>query len=125
MSSALQLLTENAEAGSWQSQYALAELYQVGYLGISTDSTESNKWWQRLDAQKDPTIQLSVGRHFLARDPSDTESATKSGWAKICLTTKPTDSLSNGLAVQPHKLNPDAIWVLVQWETTGIAMRKS
>ena len=69
MSSAIQLLAENAEAGSWQSQYALAELYQAVYGDIRPDSTESNKWWQRLDAQKDATIQLSVGRHFLAGDP--------------------------------------------------------
>src|SRR5688572_1406075 len=69
MSSALQLLTENAEAGSWQSQYALAELYQVGYGDIRPDSTESNKWWQRLDAQKDAAIQLSIGKHFRAGEP--------------------------------------------------------
>ena len=68
-SSAIQLLTENAEAGYWQSQYALAELYQFGHGDIRPDLTESNKWWQRLDAQKDATVQLSIGRHFLIQRP--------------------------------------------------------
>ncbi len=66
--SAMQLLTENAEAGYWESQYALAELYQAGYADIKPSQTKSNEWWQRLDAQTDASVQASIGRRYLASD---------------------------------------------------------
>ena len=66
--SAVQLLTENAEAGYWESQHALAELYQAGYADIKPNLIESNKWWQRLDAQTDASVQARIGRRYLVSD---------------------------------------------------------
>ncbi len=125
MRSALQLLTENAEAGSWQSQYALAELYQVGYGDIRPDSTESNKWWQRLDAQEDATIQLSVGRYFLAGDPKRYGVGDKK-WMGKALSYDET----NGLAFEwfgraAAQLNPDAIRELAAMNYNGIGTPKN
>jgi uncharacterized protein len=66
--SALQLLTENAESGYWHSQYVLAELYQAGYADIKPSQADANKWWERLDRQTDPSVQLSIGERYLIRD---------------------------------------------------------
>ena len=125
MSSAVQLLTENAEAGSWQSQHALAELYQVGYGDIRPDSTESNKWWQRLDAQKDATIQLSVGRHFLAGDPKRYRVGDKK-WMGKDLSYDETNQLGfEWFGRAAAQANRDAIWELAAMEYNGIGTPKN
>jgi TPR repeat protein len=125
MRPALQLLTENAEAGSWQSQYALAELYQVGYGDIRPDSTESNKWWQRLDAQEDATIQLSVGRHFLAGDPKRYGVGDKK-WMGKDLSYDETNRLAfEWFGRAAAQVNRDAIWELAAMEYNGIGTPKN
>lgn len=124
-SSAIQLLTENAEAGSWQSQYALAGLYQVGYGDIRPDSTESNKWWQRLDAQQDATIQLSIGRHFLAGDPKRFGVGDKK-WMGRDLSYDETNRLAfDWFGRAAAQANRDAIWELAAMEYNGIGTPKN
>ena len=125
MSSAIQLLTENAEAGSWQSQYALAELYQVGYGDIRPDSTESNKWWQRLDAQKDATIQLSVGRHFLAGDPKRYGVGDKKWMGKDLSYDETNRFAFEWFGRAAAQANRDAIWELAAMEYNGIGTPKN
>ena len=125
MSSALDLLTENAEAGVWQSQYALAELYQVGYGDIKPNSAESNKWWQQLDAQKDATIQLSIGRYFLVGDPKLYGVGDKKWMGKNLSYEE-----SNGLAFEwfsraAAQANKDAIWELAAMEHNGTGTAKN
>ena len=125
MSSATQLLTENAEAGAWQSQYALAELYQVGHGDIRPDATESNKWWQRLDAQKDASIQLSVGRHFLASDPKRYAVGDKK-WMGKDLSYDETNRLAfEWFSRAAAQANRDALWELAAMEYNGIGTAKN
>lgn len=68
--SAIQLLTENAEAGYWRSQQFLAELQQIGNGEGQPNQAESDKWWARLDSQTDASVQTSIGRSYLATDGS-------------------------------------------------------
>ncbi len=124
MSSGLQLLIENAEAGSWQSQYALAELYQVGYGDIRPDSTESNKWWQLLDAQKDATIQLSVGRHFLASDPKRYGVGDKKWMGKDLSYDETNRFAFEWFGRAAAQANRDAIWELAAMEYNGVGTPK-
>ena len=125
ISSAIELLTENAEAGFWQSQYALAELYQVGHGDIRPDSTESNRWWQRLDAQKDATIQWSVGRHFLASDPKRYKVGDKK-WMGRDLSFDESNRLAfEWLGRAAAQANRDALWALAAMEYNGIGTVKN
>lgn len=125
MSSAVHGLVENAEAGSWQSQYALAELYQLGYGDIRPDSAESNKWWQRLDEQKDATIQLSVGRHFLVDDPKRYGVGDKK-WMGQDLSYDETNRLAfEWFGRAAAQANRDAIWELAAMEYNGVGIPKN
>lgn len=124
-SSAIQLLIENAEAGYWQSQYALAELYQVGHGDIRPDSTESNKWWQRLDAQKDATVQLSIGRHFLAGDPKQYGVGDKKWMGKNLSYDETNRFALDWFGRAAAQANRDAICELAAMEYIGVATPKN
>jgi TPR repeat protein len=57
----LPLLLAAAGAKYWQSQWALAVLYQAGYGAIRPDRALSDRYWAELDAQSDPEVQYDVG----------------------------------------------------------------
>ncbi len=123
--SAIQLLTENAEAGYWKSQHALAELYQVGRADIKPDLSESNTWWQRLETQADPSVQISVGERYLVSDASQYR-AGYSKWKEKSLSYDDTNRLAfewfSRAAAQADK---DALWQLARMEYNGTGTRKN
>ena len=123
--SAMQLLTENAEAGYWESQYALAELYQAGYADIKPSQTKSNEWWQRLDAQTDASVQASIGRRYLASDANQYR-AGDNKWKGKSLSYGETNQIAidwfGRAAIQANK---DALWQLAVMEYSGIGTAKN
>jgi uncharacterized protein len=123
--SAMQLLTENAEAGYWESQYALAELYQTGYADIKPSQTKSNEWWQQLDAQTDASVQVSIGRRYLASDVNEYR-AGDNKWKGKSLSYSETNQVAidwfGRAAIQANK---DALWHLVLMEYSGIGTPKN
>ena len=118
--SAIQLLTENAEAGYWESQHALAELHQAGYADVKPNLSESSKWWQRLEAQTDASVQMSIGRHYLAPDVSQ-YSAGSNKWKGKPLSHEDTNQVAfewfNRAAAQGHA---NALWQLATMEYGGV-----
>jgi uncharacterized protein len=123
--SAMQLLTENAEAGYWESQYALAELYQAGYADIESSQTKSNEWWQRLDAQTDASVQASIGRRYLASDANQYR-AGDNKWKGKSLSYGETNQVAIDWFGRAAKQgNKDALWQLAVMEYSGIGTSKN
>lgn len=124
MTSAIQQLTENAEAGFWQSQYALAEIYQSGHGDIRPDPAESSKWWQQLNSQKDATIQLNVGKHFVAGDPRRYGAGDKKWMGKDLSYDETNRFALDWFGRAAAQANRDAIWELAAMEYNGIGTPK-
>ena len=123
--SAMQLLTENAEAGYWESQYALAELYQTGYADIKPNQTKSDEWWQRLDAQTDASVQASIGRRYLASDANQYR-AGDNKWKGKSLSYGETNRVAiDWFGRAANQANKDALWQLAVMEYSGIGIPKS
>lgn len=64
----VKLLTEAAEGKHWESQWALAILYQAGFGKIRPDNERSTKWWDMLSQQADANVQWEIGERYEARD---------------------------------------------------------
>ena len=125
VASAIELLTETAEAGYWESQYALAELYQVGYADLKPNQPESNKWWQRLDAQRDASVQTSIGRRYLVSDAKQYRMG-ENKWKGKSLSHDDTNKVAfdwfSRAAAQADK---DALWQLAVMEYSGVGTAKN
>lgn len=125
VASAIELLTEAAEAGYWESQYALAELYQIGYADLKPSHLESNKWWQRLDAQTDASVQASIGRRYLASDANKYRTG-ENKWKGKSLSHDATNKVAfewfSRAATQADK---DALWQLAVMEYSGLGTSKN
>ena len=113
-------IDRKCKADSWQSHYALAELYQVGHG--ESDPIQLNLISGR-------TARFTEGRHgpverwktLSSRRPEAIRGRlTKDGWAKTCLTTKPIGWLSSGLAEQPHRQTETQSGSSLQWNTTAL-----
>jgi uncharacterized protein len=122
--SAMQLLTENADAGYWESQYALAELQQAGYADIKPDLAESNKWWQRLEAQTDAAVQASIARRYLATD-SSRYSAGANTWKGKSLSYEDTNQVAfEWFSRAAAQGDAPALWQLAIMKYSGIGTSK-
>lgn len=123
--SAIQLLTDNAEAGYWQSQYALAELYQADYADIKPNQHESNKWWQRLDAQTDASVQVAIGRRYFVGDANGYR-AGDNKWNGKSLSYNETNRVAfEWFSRAAAQANKDALWQLAVMEYGGIGTSKN
>jgi len=122
--SGIQLLTENAEAGYWESQHALAELYAEGVADIKPNQTESNKWWQRLDAQTEASVQARIGQRYLASDTNQYRAGNK--WKGRNLSYNETNQVAfdwlGRAAIQADK---NALWQLALMSYGGIGTPKN
>jgi TPR repeat protein len=56
----LQLLREAADAGYWNSIWAMAVLYQAGFANIKPDKAESEKYWTSLLKQSGTEVHLNI-----------------------------------------------------------------
>ncbi len=122
--SAIQLLTENAEAGYWESQYALAELHQAGYADIKPNQAESSKWWQRLEAQTDASVEASIGGRYLVSDGSRYR-AGENKWKGKSLSYEETNRVAfewfKRAGAQGHA---NALWQLAMMKYNGVGTSK-
>lgn len=64
----LPIIQQAADAGYWESLWAMATLYQVGFGKIKIDKETSDKYWGKFVEQTDPEIQRRIG---LLYDESD------------------------------------------------------
>ncbi len=122
--SALQLLTENAEAGYWHSQYVLAGLYEAGYADIRSNRTEANKWWERLDKQTDPSVQASIGKHYLRSD-AEKYRVGDNKWKGRSLSYEDSNRVAfEFFARAAAQADKNAVWQLATMTYNGIGTAK-
>lgn len=58
---ALPLLRTSADAGYWQSQWAIAILFQAGFGKVKADKEQSEKYWELLAGQSNPDTLNRIG----------------------------------------------------------------
>ena len=122
--SAIQLLTENAEAGYWKSQHLLAELQQTGNVDGKPNQAESNKWWERLEAQADASVQTSIGRSYLATD-SSRYSAGENNWKGRGLAFQESNKVAfDWFSRAASQGDADAIWQIAIMTYGGLGTSK-
>lgn len=122
--SAIQLLTENAEAGYWKSQHFLAELQQTGSFDGKPNQAESNKWWERLEAQTDASVQTSIGGSYLATDGSRYR-AGENKWKGKSLAFHESNKVAfDWFSRAASQGDADALWQLAMMKYGGIGTSK-
>lgn len=125
VASGVHLLTENGEAGYWESQLALAELYETGFADVKPNAAESNKWWQRLEAQSDAPVQLALGLRYRASDPEKYHAGTNK-WKGENLSYDDTNRLAfEWFGRAAAQGNIDALWHVAVMEHKGIGTTKN
>lgn len=65
----LSLLRQAADAGYWESVWAMAVLTQVGFGNIEKNKALSDAYWATLEKQSDPDVQRRIAFIYFSTDP--------------------------------------------------------